>query len=217
MFVSTLEHRHSGAELMDPVDELAGYADILDSRLDSYEETLDEFLEDGAGRQVLDSEISALTQALRGTFDTVMELDALVSGENMVTFVQRNGDKGVFNFSTGYSQLQFNSGLEEFRDLVTVCYFILEDDTDVKIPSSPLDGDEYCAPTAAVKNAEYIVDAFEKLDEQYGRVIEMEELSRHHLVSDGLEPYDPEPPVFRLLGGEYDGKATNLDREVDPH
>ncbi|MFB6190410.1 MAG: hypothetical protein ABEJ91_02450 [Candidatus Nanohaloarchaea archaeon] len=212
--MSTLEHRHSGAELMDPVDEIAGYADILDVRLDSYEATLGDFLDGDAGHGNLEQEISGVEAGLRRTFETVMELDALVAEENMVTFVQRNGDSGVFNFSSAYSQLRFSGGLDKFRDLVTVCYFIQDDSSDVKVPREPLNGDEYCAPTAAVKNAGHIVDAFEKLDEQYERVIELEEASRRHFTADGLEPYDPQPPVHRLLGGEYDEKARNLNREV---
>jgi hypothetical protein len=214
VFVSTLEHRHSGAELLDSVDDLTGYAELLEGRLDSYEDTLEEFPGEGVGQVQLEAEISDVTASLRGVFDTVMELDALVAEENMVTFVQRNGAKGIFNFSSAYSQLGFNGGLEKFRDLVTVCYFIQDDDSNLKVPREPLDGDEYCAPTAAVKNAEYIVESFEQLDEQYDRVIELEQVSRNRFVSDGLEPYDPDPPVVRLLGGEYGGKASNLDREI---
>lgn len=200
----TLEHRHSGTDLMDPIDGLVGYVEVLDDRLNSYEETLERFLGEDTGRGELEADISGVTSGLERIFDNVMELDALVEDENMVTVAQRDGDTGVFNFSSAYRQAQFDNGLEEFRDLVTVCYFIRDDDSNFRIPSSPLDGEEYGAPTVAVKNAAYIVEAFELLDSQYDRVVEVEEKSGQQ----------PEPPVSQLLGGEYDEKASNLYQNV---
>lgn len=71
------------------------------------------------------------------------------------------------------------------------------------------------APTQLVADRDRLKDVSQRLDREYNRIVFGEILARKHTESEeSLGTYDPEPPIFRMLGHEdHEDRVNRLNKE----
>jgi hypothetical protein len=206
----SFETNYTGNEFLDAVDEVEGATVTLEERVDRYVDGLGDYIAEDAGIYQLENDIDALVYTLELVYDSLDSLDDLIEDENMVARIELDGERGVCDLEDNLDHISNGaySQIDSFRDALTLIHYVEEGDIQADIGS--FSGHDVGAPTQLIADRERLKDIRERLNQEYNRVVFSEILARRHTESeDSLKPFDPEPPIFRMLGHEEHSKRIN--------
>lgn len=197
-------------QILENVDTLAGLAQAFEDYNQEYREILGDYEEQELGDSELERAIKPVYDTLERTFQTLEELDQYLEQAELEVPVRKGKKKRIFNLEDWVQESDKTPtmSISSFGDAVTFAY--LFDDEELEVTEQGL-GE---AAAALIEHHEYIVETYEQLDNQFDKIIELEQKARENI--DTTEPgiYEPEPPLYQSLNGEHETKARGLNREV---
>lgn len=206
----TLETNYTGEEFLDKVDEVYGMALTLEQKVDSYIDGLRKYIMDEQSAYPLENDIYDLVYQLEKTYDSLDSIDRMIENENMVARIEQEGKRGVCDLEENLAEISNGvyTEIESFRDALTLINYVEEGNIQADIES--FSDRDVNAPTQLVADRDRLKEIKNRVDRDYNRIIFSEILARRHTeTEDSIKPYDPEPPIFRMLGHEVHSKRVN--------
>ena len=197
-------------QILENIDNLAGLAQAFEDYNQEYREVLEDYEEQEIGGLELGRAMQPVYDTLERTFQTLEELDQYLEQAEMEILVRKGNKKGMFNLEDWLQESEKTStmSISSFGDAVTFAY--LFDDEKLKVTENDMEE----AAAALIEHHEYIVETYEQLDNQFDKIIELEQKARENIETTELGIYEPEPPLYQSLNGEHETKARGLNREV---
>jgi hypothetical protein len=211
----SVETKYSGNEFLDTVDEVDGMAVTLEDQVNSYINGLGGYITGDIDAYSLDGDIDDLVYTLDMVYDSLDSLDSMIADENMVARVEIGGKRGVCDLADNLAHISNGAyrNIDSFRDALTLIHYVEEGGIQADVGSfSSRDVD---APTQLVADRDRLKDISQRLDREYNRIVFGEILARRHTeTDDNMSPYDPEPPIFRMLGHkDHEDRVNRLNKE----
>lgn len=212
----SLETKYSQQEFLDIVDEIDGMTVTLQDAVDSYIDGLGDYITGNRSEYRLEGDIDNVVYTLEMVYDSLDSFDEMIEEENLVARIEIDNERGVCDLEESMSYISdgIYHEVESFRDVLTLLHYIEEGEVeaDQTYIGSTID---VGAPTQLVADQERLKQISRKLDQEDNRIIFGEILARRHTSSeDSLQPFEPEPPIFHMLGHEdHANRVNRLNKE----
>jgi len=207
---------YTGQEYLEKHDSVSGAVLTLEQAVDNYVDTLGNYL---AGEEVGDAQlehsVDMAVDALERVYDAMDSFDEMLQDENMVARIQRDDKKGLCRLEENLERL--SGGIYDevcgFDDLLVLFEYVEMDSFEVDETHLQAASEHVEAPTKIVHDKDRIEELRDNLGQQYERLVHSEVIARQN-TDDDIN-FDPEPPIFSMLGdAEYKDRVNRLNNEV---
>lgn len=209
---------YNSEEYLDIYDSLSGAVHTLEIAVDDYVSTLGEYIaNDSITNDRLEQSIEFAVDSLERVYDSLESMDDLLEDENMVARIEREGNKGFCDLEKNLERVSSGiySDIDSLNDLMTLFHYIEKDDFEADQEHVNSLNTQVEAPTRIVYDKQRLEEVVDDLNTQYNRLIFSEALARRHTESEQtLEAFNPQPPIFRILGHpDYRERINKLDKK----
>lgn len=208
---------YSSKELLDITDEIDGSTVTVEQATGDYIDTLGKYITGEKDEYSLDTRIEYLVGALEKTYSALDSFDEIMKNESMVAHVKKEDKKGVCDIEENISRAS-NGALtqvESFKDARLMIEYLNQNGIEADKDYLNRKGIQAGSPTRLLAEKDRIIDISKRLDREYQRIIAGELLAREQMETDDpMTVYNPEPPIFRMLGEQDHAERVNhLNRE----